>query len=215
MDKKEEITKGWDRDVDYKPMKKKLIKEFEQQQTKFKKSPFKVRATNKLIYLIISMTQLRNGCRVSEAINAFRMFIKDGIKEKVTVKIGKSDGTKYKFDKNTNKKIKFKTKARYRQIMFPITWFKDRDIYKFITKVMASKMGFLEHTDMKRRIANYMKRNHGCNTHSLRYAFINYMIYEEKRPLNDVAKFVGHVDLSQLVTYTQRKNCDQIFDLDI
>ena len=41
------------------------------------------------------------------------------------------------------------------------------------------------------------------------------MIYEEKRQSNDVAKFVGHVNVNQLVTYTQQKNCDKIFELDL
>ena len=57
--------------------------------------------------------------------------------------------------------------------------------------------------------------NFSCNTHSLRYAFINHMIYVENRPLPDIAKFVGHKNINQLVTYTQQKNCNKIFDLDV
>ena len=68
---------------------------------------------------------------------------------------------------------------------------------------------------LKKRVLDYLLINFSCNTHSLRYAFINYMIYVKKRPINDVAKFVGHANVSQMVTYTQTKNSNQMFDLDV
>ena len=50
----------------------------------------------------------------------------------------------------------------------------------------------------KKRVLDYLLRYFECNTHSLRYACINYLIYEKNLPLNTVAKLVGHVGLNQL-----------------
>jgi integrase len=169
---------------------------------------------NKLSYLLISMIQLRNGSRISEAINAFVNFLKYGISDITIVKIAKSDSFRYN---NSNNK-KFVSKPRFRKIMFPITWFtcKRKKIDNLLNSLHSkSHIDFILNKKMRSRVCGYLTRFFNCNTHSLRYAFINYLIYNEKRPLSDVAKFVGHVNLNQLVRYTQQKNCEQIFDLDI
>lgn len=41
-----------------------------------------------------------------------------------------------------------------------------------------------------------------CNTHSLRYAFINHMINEHKMPLNTIAKIIGHANTNQLIIFS-------------
>ena len=53
------------------------------------------------------------------------------------------------------------------------------------------------------------------NTHSLRYAYINYMLYTKKIEMNIVSKIIGHVNCSQLTTYTQQKNSDKTLQMDI
>jgi len=69
--------------------------------------------------------------------------------------------------------------------------------------------------DLKRRTCDYLLRGFDCNTHSLRYACINYLLYDQKKEMAIVAKFVGHTGIAQLVRYTQLKESDKIFDLDI
>lgn len=49
-----------------------------------------------------------------------------------------------------------------------------------------------------------MTYNFECNTHSLRYAFINHMINVEQLPLNTIAKMIDHANIDQLVLYTLR-----------
>lgn len=212
------VAKGFDRDVDYGTMKDKLVEQFNKEidnlneldendktyKTKRKK------IIRKLIYLLVAMIQLRNGSRISEACDALRNFIEeDDTNEKTIVKIAKSESTKYKKDT----KEKYKTKKRFRKMMFPSKWI-DYDIMPMIKK-SKSAIQWSKDDRLKKRVLDFLLLNFKCNTHSLRYAFINYMLYDLKRPNEDVAKFVGHVNTSMLVRYTQLKNTDQIFDLDI
>lgn len=212
------IAKGFDRDIEYNKMKKTLIKEYDKQfsiyehikQIDEERLMKRNVLVNKLIYLTIAMIQLRNGSRISEACEAIRLFIKnENINEKVIVKIAKSKSIKYKKDT----KEKYETKARYRKMMFPIQWI-NNDLIKMI-KENKDYILFIKASRLRKRVLDFLLRNFNCNTHSLRYSFINYMLYDKKKEMSLIAKFVGHVDVSQLVRYTQMKNMDQIFDMDI
>lgn len=219
MSDKEEkkVSQGFDRGVDYKPMKKRLIAEYKRlidimlnMDEEKKNYIAKRRLTiHKIIYLIISMIQLRNGSRISEACKAFKLFLDADINDKVLVKISKSETTKKKKDTGEE----YVTKIRHRKMMFPKDWI-DTDI----ENLMESMKFYLKNITQERlrkRVLDYLLLNFECNTHSLRYAFINYMLYDLKRPMTDVAKFVGHSNINQLLTYTQLKNTEQIFDMDI
>jgi integrase len=203
------ISQGFDRNIDYETIKDKFINEFNKlidfldQASDYEQKISK----NKLIYLIISMIQLRNGCRISEACSAFRIFFyKNNFNEKVIVKIAKSEGLKY----NRAKKKKIQTKARFRKIMFP-KWI-NTDVF---IKLKESHNSFIEDERLRKRVLDYLLINFECNTHSLRYAYINYMITKKNIPLNIVAKSVGHASINQLVTYTQNKQTDALFDIDM
>lgn len=212
------ISKGFDRDIDYEPMKNQLINEFNKHSKDYLEKKYITRVGNKVVYTLISMIQLRNGSRISEAVNAFKSFIENGVNEKVMIKIAKSGGIKYKYIKNGHEtaiRKKVQTKERYRKMMFPESWIEKDLLEKVLNKLKITHLKFINSNGMRQKMFKFMSRNLKSNTHSLRYAFINYMIYDQKRPLNDVAKFVGHVNVGQLVTYTQQKKCDQIFDLDI
>lgn len=211
----EKPASGFDRGVDYKSMKQKFINEYEKlsnvytsldENDRWYRSKRK-KVCNNIIYLLISMIQLSNGSRVSEAVNAFRLFLKQGLNEKVIVKIAKSKATKIKDGKQ------FTTKTRYRKIKFPNKWIDIDHIFNpglDILKEYADNI-----LNLEKYTLNYMLRNHDCNTHSLRYAFINYMLYDQKKEMTIVAKFVGHSNIQQLIRYTQNKETDKLFDLDI
>lgn len=220
MDDKEEesVRKGFDRGIDYEPTKNLFIGEYNKyidlvknsKDSEVSKIRNKVpRYLNKLIYILISMIQLRNGSRISEAVLAFGKFMKNteliDDKYKVLVKISKSECTKYKKDGEA-----YVTDARYRKIKFPFLWIK----LDIVSDIKGQYLKIRER-NIRKRVLDYLLLTFGFNTHSLRYAFINYMLYVQKRPINDVAKHVGHTNVSQLVTYTQQKNSDQIFDMDI
>lgn len=208
-----EIATGFDRGIDYLPIKKKFIDEYhmlieklnnidDNDMTSVVKT---VKLKKRIVYLLIAMIQLRNASRISEACDAIKYFdTRDGYDDKVIVKIAKSESIKYK---NGQKII---TKPRYRKMIFPIDW-----LDNFNRDNVRDALHHIPFNRMKKRVLDYLLLNHKCNTHSLRYACINYLIYDMKRPLNDVAKFVGHVDLSMLTKYTQQKNCEKIFELDM
>lgn len=210
-----DVEHGFDRGIDFNVIKDKLIKEYEiirdqdvelDNEDKFYDRRKKM-LIHKMIYCIVALIQLRNGSRISEAVNAFKQFIsKDNFNNKVLVKIAKSESTKYK--KNT--KEKFKTKARYRKIMFPIDWIEidNNDDIKIYSDNIQNKK-------LQKRVLDYLLKYFDCNTHSLRYAFINHMLFDLGKEMAVVAKFVGHTNVQQLVTYTQQKQTDKMFDIDI
>jgi integrase len=213
MAQEEEINQGFDRGVDFKSIKEKLINDLDRnyenlqtEQDLYEKQCI----LNKLIYIMISLVQLRNGSRISESCNAMLKFMNtEDLTQKVHVKIAKSEGMKY----NNKTKKKKMSKARYRKMMFPLDWI-NKDLFDDIKKQKPIAL-CVKDSLLRQRVRDYLLKNQNCNTHSLRYACINYLIYDEKRPLNDVAKFVGHSNINQLVTYTQNINTDKIFDLNI
>ncbi len=209
----EEIAKGFDRGVDFIDMKNKLIKELDEVYDKLQSTEdkYEIRTNlNKAVYIMIALLQLRNGSRICEACIAFRKYsMSNKVDDKVAVKIAKSEGMKY----NNKTKTKTLQKARYRKMMFPTDWI-DYEIFEFVISYKPLALTVAESL-LRQRVRDYLFKNHECNTHSLRYAFINYMLHEQNKPMTDVAKFVGHSSVNQLVTYTQNKNTDKIFDLDI
>jgi integrase len=204
-----DINKGFDKGIDYLTIKEQFINELNKIYQLIDDSDYydnKINK-NKLIYLIISMIQLRNGSRISEACSAFREFIIKGIYgNRIVVKIAKSSGMKF----NRTKKKKILMKARYRQMMFP-KWIDT----KIIDCFKNSHNDFINEERLRKRVLDYLLKNFDCNTHSLRYAYINYMLMIKKTPMNIVSKFVGHTTVSQLVTYTQNKNVEALFDEDM
>lgn len=207
-----EIDKGWDRDIDFIPIKEKLLDELNSKHNLFLRETDRYEKQiilNKLIYIMIALIQLRNGSRISEACNAMQQFINaDDLTQKVLVKIAKSEGMKY----NNRTKKKQMSKPRYRKIMFP-DWI-DENIFLDVKEAKPICLN-IKDSLLRQRVRDYLLHNFDCNTHSLRYACINHLMYTQKRPMADIAKFVGHSSVNQLVTYTQQKNCDQIFDLDL
>src|ERR1700688_185351 len=185
------IAKGFDRDIDYITMKDKLIDcynklcdQIESLNINLNNYVSKKRnMIRKLIYIVVALIQLRSGSRIIEAVKAFKLFIKeDDLEKDVIVKLAKSETTKY--DENGEP---YKTKPRYRSMKFPTKWIelKFRDEVKFYGKGM-------ENAKLKKGVLDYLLRNHSCNTHSLRYAYINYMLYTKKVEIGLVCKIVGH-----------------------
>lgn len=208
------VAKGFDRDIDYETIKDKLIEAYNKLNNDLDKLDLDTKGyvfkrglyIRKLMYITIAMIQLRNGSRIIEATKAFKAFLKEGdLTKKVTIKLAKSATKKYNADGTT-----YVTKARYREMMFPSKWIEmnllnDMKFFSDSMKIAQLKKGTLD----------YLLANQNCNTHSLRYAFINYLLYVKKWEMPLVAKHVGHTSVNQLVRYTQNKNANKIFDLDI
>lgn len=200
------ISTGFDRGIDYSDIKNKLIESINKNYKKYTEISSKINL-NRLAYEVIGALQLRNGSRISEACRGFKLFLKKGIEKRVIVKISKSDAIK-----TTKTGEKKKMPARYRELVWP-NWFSS-DIFNMIKNSDFTEELIQSHR-FEKRVLDHLLNHHNTNTHSLRYACANYLIYEEERPALDVAKFIGHKDGKTILTYVQRKNVDQIFDMDM
>jgi hypothetical protein len=216
MQEEEKLAFGFDRGVDFNQMKENLIEDYILTKCKLqelesrinkKKYLFHKRVLfSRLIYCMIAMIQLRNGSRIIEACTAFPMFLLGDLENKVIVKIAKSKSIKYKKDTGE----KYLTKTRFRKMIFPGKWidiYDQEGIKKYFEEIKDKRLA--------KRVLDYLLLHHNCNTHSLRYAFINYMLYEKKKEMTIVAKFIGHSNVMQLVRYSQNKQAEKLFDEDI
>ncbi len=199
----EEKRKGsFDRGLNFDSIKARLINKASNLFKSYKKAnrdmPLK-----QLCYCIVAMIQLRNGSRISEAVKAFKWFMDNNIDDDAEVKISKSDAVKV--IKKDGKKKKIKLQARFRDIVFPEPEWIDRDFFECVKESDIIKT-LAESSRLKKRVLDYLLKHFECNTHSLRYAFINHMLYKKKVEMGLVSKIVGHANVNQLVTYTQKKN---------
>lgn len=211
-DEKMRSKGSFDKQIDYSEIKKKLIDEYNKimdninkidENTKESKSKI---LHNRLIYCLVCMIQLKNGSRCIEACKAIKIFFKKGnFNNIIEVKIAKSESTKV--NRKTGKK--FVTNIRMREMNFPHGW-----IFFKLTQKLKDYLSNIRISDLKQRVLNFMIREFNGNTHSLRYAFINYMLYEKKIDMGIVAKYVGHSNLSQLITYTSKKNATKLHTID-
>lgn len=203
---------GFDRGVDFLEMKDKLLSKQRKYRRELRKANTKYEkrcCTNRIAYVMVAMLQLRNGSRISEACDAFTQYVEgQSLDDKVAVKIAKSTGQQY----SRRLKKMIEKKIRFRKMIFP-DWI-DVDLFekiretKFMTLLVNSQR-------FKKRVLDFLLLNLDCNTHSLRYAFINYMLNDQKIEMNTVSKTVGHINCLQLTTYTQRKNIDKVLEMDI
>lgn len=210
---------GFDRGIDYHDTKEKLINKFKSLENDYKELIKKMGydrilafrlykekniIIRKLIYTLIAMNQLRNGCRISESVRAFIRYYKDNkFHDKVVVKISKSDTAK--INKHGDRIV---PKPRYRNIKLQ-EWCKLDDLKDQIFETMAT----IPASRLKQRVLDYLLKNFKFNTHSLRYARVNYLLNQGK-DVTTVAKYIGHNNVNTILHYCQKKNVDKIDDFD-
>jgi len=137
---------------------------------------------NRLLYLIISLIQLQNGSRICETLRALNLFVADNSQRIVVIPIAKrKDGVK-------------------REILLPDL------ISPGLIERIKPKIENNSTKHLSGRVRMYLTNYYGWNTHSLRYALINYLTIEKKQPLNLVSKLVGHKNMNQLISYTQNQH---------
>lgn len=137
---------------------------------------------HKLTYLIISLISLRNGSRISESIKAFKLFMINPDADKVVVKIAKrKDG-------------------KNRLMFFPDNSNVDREMLKIID-VVNHKIVCKNNKKLSSCVRTFLNNYYNTNTHSLRYAFINHLLYTSNLPAEVVSRIVGHKCLNTINNY--------------
>jgi integrase len=136
----------------------------------------------RLCYFIIALIQLRNGSRISEAIRAFKEWVRTNRTE-LHVRVSK----------------KKKPEERLMIIPSEITQYRLLcvDLLDIDDKVLRNRVRAVLHYYFK------------WNTHSLRYAFITYLLRNNVNPAI-VSKLVKHSRLDTLLKYVQEKEAERV-----
>ena len=133
-------------------------------------------------YFIIALIQLRNGSRISEAIRAFKDWVKTS-KTELYVPVSK------------------KKKLEERLMIIPSE----------ITNYRLYCVDLLDVNDkvLRNRVLATLYYYFKINTHSLRYAFITYLLRNNVNPAI-VSKIIKHSKLDTLLHYVQVKESEKI-----
>jgi len=177
---------GWDKNLDFDEVEKTLKNEIkgllkEKEYCEFKKKKFGKRYALRLAYNSILYTQLWNGCRISEAIEAVLEFY-ESKKREVYVEAKK---------RRTNKKdrlVKIPTliKQHYLDVL------SDRTIKQ-----------------IQNGVCLFALNHYKWNTHSLRYAFFSKGA-KKNIPANILAKMVRHSSVMTISAYTREQQADDL-----
>jgi len=130
---------------------------------------------------VVLLVQLRNGSRIGEAIEAVRQFCETKAVA-VRVRIEKHKG-------NDTRLIVLPEELRERL----------RQACLRLSRLRAPKHA----------IAVYCRKAYGFNTHSLRYAYITYLLSRGVNP-SFIAKITGHRNLSYILHYTEMRKAEDI-----
>jgi len=126
--------------------------------------------------LVIYSIQLRNGSRISEALEAYYNFKRGKYKHE----LGKI---------KTTVKVRKKKKTVLREMILP-EWIDITLLKKLYSKVSINSL------------KSCCKRHTGYNTHSLRYSYITYLLEKGINPAI-VAKITKHSKLDMILKYAQ------------
>jgi integrase len=135
---------------------------------------------------VVLLIQLRNGARVGEAVEATKQFCNT---KDYTVRV---EVEKHK--DNDTRLIVLPEELRSKE---------GRDY------LASACLRLAKVRNPKSTIKQYCRATFGYNTHSLRYAFITYMLSKGISP-SFIAKITGHKNLSYILHYTETKTAEDI-----
>ena len=177
---------GWDKKLDFDEVEQRLKKEIkalvkEKEYCEFKKKRFSTRYATRLAYNAILYTQLWNGCRISEAIDAVR-----------------------KFRQVKNREIRVATKKRRSKKADRLV-----KIPSFIKVHYLDGLGDKTAKQIHNGVCLFALNYYGWNTHSLRYAFFSKGA-KNGIPANILAKMVRHSNVGTIAAYTREQQADDM-----
>ncbi|MCL4340182.1 MAG: hypothetical protein M1388_03505 [Thaumarchaeota archaeon] len=168
---------GWDRGADYKKTYSKLtvlLKEYAEKEG--------IHADSGFAFSCVLLTQLRNGSRVSEAVDAMNGWLRNR-NPSVEVRVRKQ-----------------KTASTRLMVIPPEV----QRYYSYKSRVL----GALASAQLP-AIEMWSRRRLGYNTHSLRYAWITEAARRGISP-QLIAKITGHRTLDMVLSYTQKSGAEDI-----
>jgi integrase len=165
-----ELSK-WDKGVDYESAYSRILRKIES-----------VKSKTTRCYLVVALIQLRNGSRISEAIRAFKEWVKTSRTE-LYVRVSK------------------KKKEETRLMIIP------QEILQY--RLLCVDLLDINDLVLRERIRATLHYYFKINTHSLRYAFITYLLRNNVNPAI-VSKIVKHSRLDTLLKYVQVKESERI-----
>ncbi|WP_148883380.1 site-specific integrase [Thermococcus aciditolerans] len=174
---------GWDMGLDYEETYKLLLRDLNDAKRKDG-----IKALKRRLYLIILLTQLRNGSRIGEAIEFISKVSREYSREAlVTV------------EKRTDE---------YQRLMVLPKEIKKADLLT-VKGILEEELQRHGRKGMVAKISTWVKKTYGFNTHSLRYAFVSYLA-QKKYPPQIIAKITGHKRLDYILHYTQEKAAQEL-----
>jgi len=129
------------------------------------------------------LIQLRNGSRISEAVRCYKEFLLTKSRE-IRVRVSK------------------KKREDYRLMIVPPEIEIDLNNVCYDLLEVDDKM-------LVNRIKSYASQRLKINTHSLRYAFITYLLRQGINPAI-ISKITRHSRLDHILTYTQEKVGEEV-----
>lgn len=177
----------WDYNLDYKGTYKIINTEIIQLRKDLNAGDISRKNITQFSNLIIGLVQLRNGCRVSEAIQALKIYCRQDNRT-CEVKVAKREDN------------------YYRKMVLPEA-ISSHDLAYISTHVSNFK---------KRKIRNivscvsqYFQKTFNFSTHALRYSFISYLSANQE-PAQIIARVTGHKSINLILHYTSKKIADQV-----
>lgn len=165
---------GWDLGVDYEVAYRQILNHYYKANTDVQKG-----------YDAILLTQLRNGSRISEAIEFLQNI------------------TKSSKDFKTQDEVRVRKckKHKVRLMVLP------EELHSEKKTLLRLHYVFINASSDK--LCHYAKKVYGFNTHSLRYAFISYLARQGVQP-QLIAKITQHSRLDMILNYTSQITANQI-----
>ncbi len=135
---------------------------------------------------VVLLVQLRNGSRIGEAIEAVRQFCET-----------KATAVRVRIEKH---------KEGDTRLMVLPEELRGKEGKEYLAQAC---LRLAKVKNPKSAVKVYCKATYGFNTHSLRYAYITYLLSKGVNP-SLVAKITGHKNLSYILHYTQLKTAEDI-----
>ena len=167
----------WDKGIDFRETYDRLVADLKKY-----RGMNGIRAKTRLVYIIILIIALRNGSRISEAIEA-------------AIKWSRTK------DREVEVRVRKKKKHETRLMIIP-SEISDKDRVWIQWKLNEKGLD-------RTAISHYARNNYGFNPHSVRYSFITYL---STKGVSEtlIAKITKHSKLDFILKYTQQKKAEDI-----